>query len=270
MTMRMALPNDSLTRQPNPYSGTALWRQWGWPACATLLVHGLALATLAVNWAPVAPAPAHAADSVSLTLMSMPLPPPPPPPLPEPVVEPPQPATVSKPAPEPLVDQAAIARERRAREQERERLKERDRQQQALEREQQAERERERAREEQRRQQERQHQLALAAKAEQARLAAEQANRVQQQISQYQPVSKVAPDYPRRALDRSIEGDCTVQYDVTPNGRVSQPSIVSCDDPIFERPSLRAAAAFRYEPLRVNGEATRVPGVRNTFRYRIE
>ena len=260
MTMSMTLNPETLTLKPNQGQATSLWRHWGWPACAALLVHGLALGTLMVNWAPVAPVPTLVPSSVSLTLMSAPMPMPP---MPEPIIEPPpvtEPVIETPPAPEPVIDQAAIARERRAREQEHERAQERERQQ-MLER-QQAEREQQ--------QQELQRQQELAFQAEQTRMAAEQQALARQQVSQYLPISKIAPDYPRRALDRAIEGDCTVQYDVTPNGRVSQPSIVSCDDPMFERPSLRAAAAFRYEPHRVNGQAVTVPGVRNTFRYRIE
>ena len=91
-------------------------------------------------------------------------------------------------------------------------------------------------------------------------------------IAQYQPISKQPPAYPRRALDRQLEGDCTVVYTVTSNGRVSNPQVVegACDDLLFERPSLAAAKAFRYQPRVINGQAVAVPEVRNTFRYRIQ
>src|SRR5699024_1527497 len=91
-------------------------------------------------------------------------------------------------------------------------------------------------------------------------------------MAQYQPIHKAPPAYPRRALDSKVEGDCTVVYTVTPEGRVSKPSVVeeACDDPLFIRPSLQAASAFRYQPRIVNGRAVAVHDVRNTFRYRIQ
>lgn len=60
--------------------------------------------------------------------------------------------------------------------------------------------------------------------AEQARLAVANAQRTQQpaavaDVRQYLPISKEAPDYPQRALDKGIEGDCTVEYSVTPKAR---------------------------------------------------
>ncbi|WP_339666254.1 energy transducer TonB [uncultured Pseudomonas sp.] len=91
-------------------------------------------------------------------------------------------------------------------------------------------------------------------------------------MSAYAPLNKSAPDYPRRALSQSLEGDCTVEYTVQTNGRVSNAEVVpgACDERIFVRPSLAAAKEFVYRPRVVNGQAVAVPGVRNTFRYRIE
>lgn len=86
----------------------------------------------------------------------------------------------------------------------------------------------------------------------------------------YQPLVKPAPDYPARALDLEIEGDCTVEYAVGPDGRTEDPRVVGDCHPLFVRPSLQAARAFRYAPRIVDGLAVRVPAVRNTFHYRIE
>lgn len=37
-------------------------------------------------------------------------------------------------------------------------------------------------------------------------------------VKNYQPVSKKAPAYPEQALDRKLEGDCTVVYSVNEKG----------------------------------------------------
>lgn len=271
MNMSLSLPANcqprNKTAQPLQWPGTP----WLWPACAALVVHGLAAGILLLGWNPQAPAPLQPPASISLSLvsaaMAQPEPTPatlpavteaaPPAPLSEPVAKP---APVERPAP--VIDQAAMAIERRQREQQRQRELEQQRlQQQRIA----ADAEQARQQAEQQRQQQL---LAAQARAEAEALQARQQQAAR--LSQYQPISKIAPDYPRRALDKGIEGDCTVQYDVTPNGRVSQPTIVSCDNPLFERPSLRAAANFRYQPQMVNGQAITVPGIRNTFRFRIE
>lgn len=87
---------------------------------------------------------------------------------------------------------------------------------------------------------------------------------------QYQPLSKQAPDYPERALDKNIEGDCSVEYTVNPQGRVENPRVLEGCHPLFMRPSLAAANTFRYQPRIVEGKAVAVPAVRNTFHYRIK
>ncbi|MBA1431699.1 energy transducer TonB [Pseudomonas orientalis] len=136
-----------------------------------------------------------------------------------------------------------------------------------------------------------------AQKIEQQRLAAEQRNREleQQRLNQervaaekaraavpvpapaaafdsrqYQPLSKEAPDYPERALDKNIEGDCSVEYTVNPQGRVENPKVLDGCHPLFIRPSLAAANTFRYQPRIVDGKPVAVPAVRNTFHYRIK
>ncbi|WP_162617884.1 energy transducer TonB [Salinicola halophilus] len=88
--------------------------------------------------------------------------------------------------------------------------------------------------------------------------------------SQYRPINKQAPDYPQNALNRRIEGECTVAYRVNTQGRVENPHVVGDCHPMFVRPSLEAARQFRYEPRVVSGQRVVVPEVKNTFHYRIE
>ncbi|WP_111493520.1 TonB family protein [Marinobacter bohaiensis] len=94
----------------------------------------------------------------------------------------------------------------------------------------------------------------------------------QRQAGEFQPLVKIAPVYPGRALNRGVEGDCTVRYTVTPQGTVTDVVVVedACDSYLFETPSIDAARRFRYQPRMVNGEAVAVPGVRNKFEFRIQ
>lgn len=236
------------------------------PLLATALLHTAIAAMLWQGWAPVSPPPAAQAPSLRTQLITLPAP------QPEPIVEPPAAAAPPEPAPpppvaeapppKPVVDEAAIARKRL--EQEQQRQREQRQQQEAMERER-AEQQRlaEAAAAEQQRRDELARQQAEAhAAAEAARIAAEQ---------QYRPINKPEPDYPRRALTQKLEGDCTVEYDVTASGRVDNPRLVdgACDSPLFARPSLAAARDFIYQPRLVDGQPVTVAGVRNTFRYRL-
>ncbi|AFJ01546.1 Ferric siderophore transport system, periplasmic binding protein TonB [Methylophaga frappieri] len=89
-------------------------------------------------------------------------------------------------------------------------------------------------------------------------------------VSQFKPVEKLAPDYPRSALRKGLEGDCTVTYRVSQLGRVESPEVSDDCHPAFIRPSLEAAQSFRYTPRKVNGKAVAVTNVSNTFQYRIQ
>lgn len=256
--MKALIPNTT-PRRARPADS------WLLPAAITLLLHGGAIWMLYSSWSPEPPASAPPSVMV-MQLVTLPSPAPEPPapepePLPEPVVEAEPPAPV-----EPQVDQSEIARKRIEEQQERERMEQQRLAEQRRQQKQERQRQEERALEEQQR---------LAAEAEAQALAdASAARRAAEAaaIAQYQPISKEPPAYPRRALDRGLEGDCTVSYTVTQEGRVSDPQVVegACDDPSFIRPSVAAAKSFRYQPRTVNGQRVAVSDVRNTFRYRIQ
>lgn len=244
------------------------WLGNGLAAGCALALHGAVALALLVNWQLEPPAPQPAVLKTQLVMLPAPQPEPvaavaPAPAVPEPVpvqaaVEP-APAPVAPPKPDP----ALLARKRvQEREREQAKVQKQQEQQRAREREQ-AEQQ---ARSAQQAEQARQQQLADAAKAR----AQAQAQAAELASRQYLPISKDAPDYPQRALDKGIQGDCTVEYQVNSLGRVENPQVVGSCHPMFIRPSLAAAKTFVYQPRMVDGRAVQVPGVRNTFHYRIE
>lgn len=88
---------------------------------------------------------------------------------------------------------------------------------------------------------------------------------------EFLPIVKVAPQYPRSALSRGIEGYCTVEYTVTKNGSVRDPVVVDASpEGIFDRASIQAALKFKYKPRVIDGEPVDVPGVRNKFTYTLQ
>jgi protein TonB len=244
---------------------TSAWRDHGTAFGVALALHA-GVAYLLINQSHTPELPPPPAPVIHTQLVQLPAPVPTPIPIPMAVPEPPAPAPViEKPAlpkpkaQAPVVDEAALAL-KRVQQQKREQ----QRQEQARQQREEAERrEQQLAQQEQARQQQAREAQAREAAAAQARAAADAASR------QYLPIAKEAPDYPQRALDRNIEGECTVAYTVTPDGRVSDPQVVGQCHPLFVKPSLAAAKRFRYQPRVINGQAVAVANVKNTFTYKI-
>lgn len=85
------------------------------------------------------------------------------------------------------------------------------------------------------------------------------------------PIVKVAPQYPRRALQKGIEGHVTVEFTVTALGTVIDPKVIDANPPnIFNRAAMNAAKKFKYKPKIVDGKAQAVTGVRNIIRFELD
>lgn len=261
----MIMPSSSMTLRGAARSG--FWKN-SLAASLAVGLHAIVLALLLHGWSLEKPPVEQPA--VLRTQLVM-LPPAPRPQVPEPVAAPtPEPVVEAPIQPvKPVIDpqlqaqkleQAVLAR-KRVEDKKRELQAEQQRQRQETEK-------RTHDLEQQRQAQEQ------AQRAEQSRLAAERARQQAAQVAadsrQYLPLSKEAPDYPQRALDKNIEGDCTVEYTVNPQGRIENPKVLDGCHPLFMRPSLAAANTFRYQPRIVDGHAVAVPAVRNTFHYRIK
>ncbi len=250
----MIMHSPTLAMAPRDTSG--FWRN-SVAASVAVALHVGVLAALMLGWStdkPVAEAPR--VMHTQLVML-----PPAPAPVPEPVAVAAPPAEpVVAPAPaKPVVDPQIQAQKLEKAALARKRVEEKK-----------AEQQQERLATEQRTQELAQQRLA------QERLAAERARSAAPAAApafdsrQYQPLSKEAPDYPERALDKNIEGDCTVEYIVNTQGRVENPKVLDGCHPLFMRPSLAAANTFRYQPRVVEGKPVPVPAVRNTFHYRIK
>jgi len=88
---------------------------------------------------------------------------------------------------------------------------------------------------------------------------------------EYLPIVKVAPVYPRRALQRGIEGYVIVEFTVTVQGSVKESFVVEANpEGIFERAALEAVSKFKYKPRVVNNEPAEVAGVQNRITFEID
>ncbi|MCG8613411.1 MAG: TonB family protein, partial [Pseudomonadales bacterium] len=89
--------------------------------------------------------------------------------------------------------------------------------------------------------------------------------------SKLEPLITVEPIYPPRLIARGIEGQCTVEFDLSVEGIPLNPVAVDCNPSrLFDRASLVAIQDFRYAPYVVNGEAIEVQGVQYTFTFALE
>lgn len=72
--------------------------------------------------------------------------------------------------------------------------------------------------------------------------------------TQMQPLIRVAPEYPERALESGIEGWVLMEFTVTVEGKVRDPRVVdSRPSGIFERAAKKAVLQWRYVPLSADG-----------------
>lgn len=87
---------------------------------------------------------------------------------------------------------------------------------------------------------------------------------------EYLPIVKVQPVYPRRALQRGIEGYVIVEFTVDKTGAVRNPVVIKAEpEGLFDRAAMDAAKKFKYKPRVVNGEPTEVSGVQNRISFEL-
>lgn len=88
---------------------------------------------------------------------------------------------------------------------------------------------------------------------------------------EYEPIFKVQPIYPRRALQLELEGWVIVEFDVTETGNVENVVVVDAEPKgVFDSAARKAAEKFRYRPKVVNEKPIRVTGVRNRIIFELE
>lgn len=90
---------------------------------------------------------------------------------------------------------------------------------------------------------------------------------------EYMPLVRVQPVFPRRALERGIEGYAIVELTVGADGSVPPDTIRVLEaEPkgYFERAAINAAQKFKYKPKVVNGKGQQVTGVTYRFSFTLK
>lgn len=85
-----------------------------------------------------------------------------------------------------------------------------------------------------------------------------------------EPIVKIAPVYPRRALQRGVTGHTIVEFEVTANGVVNNPRIIEAEPSgIFDDASLKAVQKFKFKPAMKNGQPVSSTA-QNKFSFELE
>jgi TonB family protein len=79
-----------------------------------------------------------------------------------------------------------------------------------------------------------------------------------------------APVYPEAAASAGLEGSVVVEFSVTPEGSVTDVTVVESSRVVFEEASVAAVQQFKYKPRVIGGRAVEVEGVRNVIRFALE
>jgi protein TonB len=68
---------------------------------------------------------------------------------------------------------------------------------------------------------------------------------------------QASPHYPQAARFAGMTGEVHVEFVVDEQGRVNAPRVIRTSDAIFDEPTLRAVAQWRFEPGRKNGRVVK-------------
>lgn len=88
---------------------------------------------------------------------------------------------------------------------------------------------------------------------------------------EYVPIQRVAAVYPRRAMQRGIQGYVIVEFTVGKSGAVQDPIVLEAQpEGIFEQAAIDAVLKFKYKPRVINGESTAVAGVQTRIEFELD
>jgi protein TonB len=84
------------------------------------------------------------------------------------------------------------------------------------------------------------------------------------------PTVRIEPVYPARALERGLEGQCTVVFDITPQGTTANVRPLNCSSSLFESATVNAVSRWRYSPQVTDGQPAMYRGATTQLVYRME
>jgi len=86
----------------------------------------------------------------------------------------------------------------------------------------------------------------------------------------YIPLEQRPPKYPRRLLERGIEGCVMLSYTVNEKGRIEDPKVEWSTNTSFNKSALASAASYKYSIPETDGQPASVSDVKTVIVYKIE
>jgi len=85
------------------------------------------------------------------------------------------------------------------------------------------------------------------------------------------PLVRINPDYPQRAMSRGIEGWVILQFTITPQGTVTDVTVVEAQPAgIFDAAAIKAVGRWKYNPKVFEGVAVERRGIRVKLTFELE
>jgi TonB family protein len=84
------------------------------------------------------------------------------------------------------------------------------------------------------------------------------------------PIVRTPPDYPSAAIERGLQGEVTLQYDVTATGAVENVSVLGSTDAVFEEAAATALAQWKYLPRIAAGKRVAAPKQQTVIRFQLD
>lgn len=84
------------------------------------------------------------------------------------------------------------------------------------------------------------------------------------------PLLRIAPNYPKACLDKGAQGKVTLQFDITPEGNVTNVVILESPDDCFNEEAISSVLKWMYPPLcRSDGAPSGKRGVIETISFQL-
>ncbi|MEQ8178827.1 MAG: TonB family protein [Amphiplicatus sp.] len=83
------------------------------------------------------------------------------------------------------------------------------------------------------------------------------------------PLIRVAPRFPEACASKGVEGVVLVEFDVTAEGNVVNPRVISSSNSCFDRAAVRAVSGWKYPPDMRDGRPVPRYGVTERFNFQL-
>ncbi len=87
--------------------------------------------------------------------------------------------------------------------------------------------------------------------------------------SDYLPIVRVAPVYPKKALKKGVTGLVILEFTIESSGRVRSDRVTASSNRVFEKAAREALRKFRYKPRVINGKPVATPGVVTQITFKL-